>query len=120
MRLKPLEAAQIIPEMFILGLWLGYPQCCALSFRVNHDGRTYTGGQPLRSDPDNPVFPLEGTGFVPCPQCVATKTADQLREEIAANRLCKTPFPLEPTEGMPAITAQLVHEVMLFRKLLID
>lgn len=70
------------PYMYISGLWFGYPECCCNGFCNTFDGRDFS---------DDIMF--AGTGFIPCPQCQATMTEEQLRTEIERNRLCTQPFP---------------------------
>lgn len=109
MKLKPADPVTLYPQFYITGLWLGYPECCALSFRIRHDGRSY---------PDDKPFPLIGTGFVPCLKCAETKTADQLRAEINSQRMCPRPFPEEDADAAPPLTRQFAIEVLQFRKLI--
>lgn len=62
------------------GEWYGFPTCCVEAFnRLDH-----IGGSSLQ---------LEGTGYIPCAQCNASKTEQELREAIAAKRLAPYKFP---------------------------
>lgn len=72
----------------LLGLWLGYPLCCIRNFA--HRIAAFREG---RFDDIPQQQKLDGTGFVPCPTCHASKSEDALREEIAACRVCTQPFP---------------------------
>jgi hypothetical protein len=73
---------------YAIGLWLGYPLCCVANFadriRAFREGR-------FEDIPRNQK--LDGTGFVPCPECNATKSEDELRREITTARICPAPFP---------------------------
>lgn len=66
------------------GKYFGYPQCCIFEF---------VGLLHLLDGPDSGPRKLSGTGFIPCKSCNEKKTEDQLRREIAANRMCPVPFP---------------------------
>lgn len=72
----------------LLGLWLGYPLCCIGNF-IERVGAFREG----RFDEIPQNQKLDGTGFVPCPTCHATKSEETLREEIVACRVCEQPFP---------------------------
>jgi hypothetical protein len=69
-------------QIDVIGLYLGFPECCIKSFRVR-------GACDIE-----PGFPLEGTGYVPCPKCI-DKSEDELKAAIEKNRLCPYPFPEE-------------------------
>lgn len=67
----------------LLGLYFGYPVCCATSFAAGRTALYYAGRD----------FPLKGTGYVPCPTCAETYTAEELTAKISEARFCPTPFP---------------------------
>jgi len=73
---------------YALGLWLGYPLCCTLNFGARVDA--FREGR-FEDIPQNQK--LDGTGFVPCPECNASKSEEALRNEIIAARICPIPFP---------------------------
>lgn len=80
-------AVNVGPDrMVALGLWLGYPACCVLNFRDRMQ-------RWLRGEEVEEGLKLDGTGFVPCPKCNETKSEEELRREIASNRICPIPFP---------------------------
>lgn len=85
--MKKLE--KLAPEVYSLGRKLGYPECCIDFFALRMLGLMAFGTRvPI---PDN--YRLVGTGFIPCPMCNATKTEEQLVEEIGQNRAVDAPFP---------------------------
>lgn len=86
----------------LLGLYLGYPLCCSMSFGFEHTALTYK----------EKTFPLEGTGFVPCPHCASTKSAVQLRTEIARRRYCTTPFDTHYTPHLDYLKLKQVKRVL--------
>ena len=85
--MRKIEA--LAPDLYTLGRQLGYPQCCIDFFALRSFGFEVLG--VLVYIPDE--WTLSGTGFVPCPVCHATKSEDELRAEIAANRTVAEPFP---------------------------
>lgn len=60
------------------GVFFGYPPCCIAEFVATFE-RTHRK--------------LNGTGYVPCKQCNARYTSQQLIERINLHRKCGTPFP---------------------------
>lgn len=72
----------------LLGLFLGYPECCIAEFEERFRTGDFQRG-PRK---------FHGTGFVPCAAC-NEKPAEELEAIIAENRICKYPFPEAPTGG---------------------
>lgn len=69
-------------QIDMIGLYLGFPECCIKSFRTR-------GACDIEGS-----FPLEGTGYIPCPKC-GQKSEEELIEAIEKNRMCELPFPEE-------------------------
>lgn len=66
------------------GLYLGYPLCCVQSFDADMMLRRWmTRGKRK----------LAGTGYIPCAVCNDTKTEEELKDAINANRQHSIPFP---------------------------
>lgn len=70
-----------------VGTWLGYPPCCIDDFLYRYF---------VQNDHAVKQRPLRGTGYVPCPLCVATYTDEEMIERIQARRVCPKPFPTCP------------------------
>lgn len=70
-----------------MGLFLGYPACCA------EFGRQEATGEETIDDYNPAEHPLSAVGFHPCAQCAANKSVDELKAEIALNRKYRLPFP---------------------------
>jgi hypothetical protein len=66
-----------------LGLALGFPKCCVAEWINEIDL------------PSHQRRKLDGTGYIPCRKC-NEKTEDELVSVINTNRLCYTPFPIDP------------------------
>lgn len=100
-----------ITPMSVIGLWLGYPTCCCHAFGPDKtNGLTYAlKGIDVVTD---------GTGFIPCEVCNATKTREQLIDEINANRICPVPFPKEGmkhVEEFDVFDLEVVTDVLIKR-----
>lgn len=65
-----------------IGSYLGYPKCC-----IDYFGSVVMplGGVPTRK--------LNGTGFIPCPECNDKYTEQELIDIINENRQSPFPFP---------------------------
>src|SRR5690554_1109638 len=71
-------------EMEVIGKYYGYPECCVGHFSENvgrNGWNEYARGSWA-----------EGTGFIPCPECLARPKED-LVSEIAERRCQRTKFP---------------------------
>lgn len=68
---------------FILGVFLGFPECCINDFMGRNRLKIFKEKRKLF-----------GTGFVPCEVC-NSKTEDELLRVIDKNRISKFPFPSE-------------------------
>lgn len=70
------------------GRYYGYPPCCVRYFALIR----LAGADP-RGYGRNVKFPLDGSGYIPCPTCEATYTDEELIARIAEYRLSPHPFP---------------------------
>jgi hypothetical protein len=74
---------------YYLGLYLGYPECCAKSF-IDTMGAVNNklGGEVS-----------DGTGFIPCPQCAQRVKDQEIKlEDLIGIRHHSLPFPEENFE----------------------
>lgn len=72
-------------DWYYWGKYFGFPDCCIDYFMVN------AGNWDLRYSEG---FPLQGTGYVPCPCCL-NKSEQELINTINSKRFCPTEFPHE-------------------------
>lgn len=81
-----------------VGAIYGYPDCCTTYFvtRVMPRGKC-----PKR-------LPLEGTGYVACPEC-RKKPIKELIETINKNRTIGTPFPINPDDTREEALQQVIY-----------
>lgn len=70
------------------GEFFGYPKCCR-DFFTHRAMILFAGKKDIIPD----EYPLIGTGFIPCPVCVATYTDEELVQRISDARHCSIPFP---------------------------
>lgn len=76
-----------------LGLYFGYPECCVDFFsKAVIDLFNGQGKPPAQYLDGFDGSQLDGTGYIPCPDCFK-KPHDELIEYIKAHRQCPTPFP---------------------------
>lgn len=78
----------------IMGGIFGFPPCCIKEF-VSRDFNPYYWD--WRQDPffrpsGNPPYWWDGTGFIPCKNCLGIPESEMLKR-IAANRSAPHPFP---------------------------
>lgn len=73
----------------VMGKWYGIPPCCTAYFirRVN------ALDLGLKRQKDFPASKMDGTGYVPCPECERKYSKRQLKARIRLRRLCPIPFP---------------------------
>jgi hypothetical protein len=81
-----LENTQQVLNNILEGIGFGYSDCCI----IYHSLRQVNGD--MFEEPD--VRPLwQGSGYICCPQCTATKNHFQVHVEIAGRRLYSGFFP---------------------------
>lgn len=73
-----------------VGVYYGYPTCCIAEFVRE---RTASLQRGIRPTPRTRLFDDQGTGFKACGHCTDTKSEAELRNEIAAERFSRVPFP---------------------------
>lgn len=85
----------------VLGVMLGYPDCCIADFlnRITGNSVKITKRK------------LYGTGFVPCEHCNRTKSEKELINEINANRKIKQRFPNAPNSILKNIKIEVKNEI---------
>lgn len=71
------------------GIYFGYPRCCVDNFLRNVMIPFWYENKNLY--PDGRL--LDGTGFIPCPECNKEHTEESLTALINSKRHCKDPFP---------------------------
>lgn len=75
--------AELGVHWYILGTFLGYPQCCITEF-VERSGKA----------PDNQITASNGTGFIPCKECTAAiENKAVTLDELIQNRVHSDSFP---------------------------
>lgn len=68
------------------GRYFGFPNCC-IKFFLDESGGDWWARKFYPKG-----FPLEGTGYIPCPEC-SKKSEQELIDIINSNRYCLTEFP---------------------------
>lgn len=76
------------PVQYVIGMFLGYPECCIVNFFDR-----LVAFRKGRLDDEGKEFKLANSGYVPCPVCNATKSEKELLETINTRRLSSVPFP---------------------------
>lgn len=81
-------------NLYSLGLYYGYPKCCIESFirDKNSMGWLFRGERQLT-----------GTGYIPCAECNARYTPNEMVKRINANRGCPKRFPVSGISGVTGV-----------------
>jgi hypothetical protein len=88
---------QCVDGWRLMARYYGFPECCV----------PITAWQTLENFQASRFC---GTGFIPCPTCYAQKKYQTLRKEIAARRICPTPFPQARSVHDEFLTVQAIVE----------
>jgi len=88
------EFSDAVAGWHLQGRYFGYPACCTDQFF---------------SHPHVTQHPLLGTGYIPCTSCAA-RAPDALCADLAAQRVCPTPFPDDVDDHDPFLMALAIQQ----------